>query len=376
MEQTAAYNAFRAANAPQDGAADLKPLVGVNATPAASIAASAPAPAAGVSALNAATAAPSGAVRSFCALSEVSAAMFASQSPAEPFVTASAPSNSANAGAVANWSSLRPLSEVDTILLDILQRLLYEVMEAVIDTDMLTEDGEQQTSPGDLQATGRRLGSRQPPDIGLDVGNYLKLTDTFIRRFIKFCKCVPEFAQLKQDDQIALLKGGVMEAIVMRGAIIYDASTRRWHFHCPWFSENQVRALSVDLVRQALSSFADSVAFLDTYMVFLDSLFELTQRNRLVMLLLFLVELFSSDRVGLSNKLQVSQAQEKYLNLLRHYLESQFEHSTVRRLFPDLLLKLVDARDVASGLNRIFVQVDWSNVEPLVGEMFARFTQR
>ena len=34
------------------------------------------------------------------------------------------------------------------------------------------------------------------------------MADTFIRRFIKFCKCLPEFADLVQTDQIALLKVG------------------------------------------------------------------------------------------------------------------------------------------------------------------------
>ena len=32
------------------------------------------------------------------------------------------------------------------------------------------------------------------------------MTDIFIRRLIKFAKCIPEFKELKQEDQINLLK--------------------------------------------------------------------------------------------------------------------------------------------------------------------------
>ena len=39
-----------------------------------------------------------------------------------------------------------------------------------------------------------------------DLQMFLRLADMFIRRFIKFCKCLPEFFALHQDDQIRLLK--------------------------------------------------------------------------------------------------------------------------------------------------------------------------
>ena len=39
-----------------------------------------------------------------------------------------------------------------------------------------------------------------------DLQTFLRLADMFIRRFIKFCKCLPEFSALHQDDQIRLLK--------------------------------------------------------------------------------------------------------------------------------------------------------------------------
>ena len=63
--------------------------------------------------------------------------------------------------------------------------------------------------------------------------------------------------------------------------------------------------------------------------------------------------------------------QDKYVGLLKRYLESLHEHAAVKALFPTLLLALCAARRLASRLVSIAAQVDWSNVEPLLSEMFS-----
>lgn len=114
---------------------------------------------------------------------------------------------------------VRPLTEADQVLLNMLQRLLYELMDAVPDAE-----GDSDSDPG---AAGSGLGSclgagsgpgpsgtcgqggpsgRAVPECEHSPAAFLRITDAFIRRFIKFCKILPEFAMLPQDDQIALLK--------------------------------------------------------------------------------------------------------------------------------------------------------------------------
>ena len=93
---------------------------------------------------------------------------------------------------------------------------------------------------------------------------------------------------------------------------------------------------------------------------------------RLACLLLFVVELFSPDRAGLSGscRAQVSLAQERYLILLKRYLEARCEHERARSLLPALLSALGDVRRLAEHLTRLAMRIDWSNVEPLLMEMF------
>ena len=93
---------------------------------------------------------------------------------------------------------------------------------------------------------------------------------------------------------------------------------------------------------------------------------------RLACLLLFLVELFSPDRAGLSGacRSQVSLAQERYLILLKRYLEARCEHECARSLLPSLLSALGDVRRLSEHLTRLAMRIDWSDVEPLLIEMF------
>lgn len=93
---------------------------------------------------------------------------------------------------------------------------------------------------------------------------------------------------------------------------------------------------------------------------------------RLACLLLFLVDLFSPDRAGLSGacRAQVSLAQERYLILLKRYLEARCDHERARSLLPALLSALGDVRRLSEHLTRLAMRIDWSNVEPLLMEMF------
>ena len=115
---------------------------------------------------------------------------------------------------------VRPLTEADQVLLNMLQRLLYELMDAVPDAEgdaddsdpgvgtgavggVLAGSGSGSAGPG---ASGGVQAARAVPECEQSPEAFLRITDAFIRRFIKFCKCLPEFAVLPQDDQIALLK--------------------------------------------------------------------------------------------------------------------------------------------------------------------------
>ncbi len=191
-----------------------------------------------------------------------------------------------------------------------------------------------------------------------------------------------------------------MECILLRGPIIFDVRRQYWLFHSPLGPVQHAFCVTVSSLSKALQGFLGGPEFLEHYLTLQSRIFALSAGNRLTCLLLFLVELFSPDRANLSSnstnaesgeghsssqltchsqhsptqsgsRQVISAAQDKYLSLLKRYLESTNEHADVKALFPSLLLTLCSARRLASQLTRIAQQIDWSNVEPLLSEMFS-----
>ena len=56
----------------------------------------------------------------------------------------------------------------------------------------------------------------------------INLTELAIKRIIKMSKQIYSFAQLCQEDQVALLKGGCIELMVLRSVMNYDTEKQTW----------------------------------------------------------------------------------------------------------------------------------------------------
>lgn len=58
--------------------------------------------------------------------------------------------------------------------------------------------------------------------------NVINLTAVCIRRLIKMAKKIGAFKNMCQEDQVALLKGGCTEIMLLRSAMHYDAKQHIW----------------------------------------------------------------------------------------------------------------------------------------------------
>ncbi|XP_071091081.1 vitamin D3 receptor-like isoform X1 [Haliotis cracherodii] len=188
------------------------------------------------------------------------------------------------------------------------------------------------------------------------------MTDIFIRRLIKFAKLIPEFRALAQEDQIHLLKGGIMEIFVLRSAMGFDKQQQMWKYK---MGTGTTSKLSPTIIKDTLGHemYTEHVKFVKSFHV-------LTGSNRIVMMLLFIIELFSSDRPNLKNKALVAKGQEKYSMWLQTYLESLYSVTEARSLYPKLLLKLLDVRNLGETSSQLASQLDVSKLEPLLVEVF------
>lgn len=57
----------------------------------------------------------------------------------------------------------------------------------------------------------------------------INLTAVVIRRLIKMAKKINAFKNMCQEDQVALLKGGCTEIMILRSAMNYDPKEQTWN---------------------------------------------------------------------------------------------------------------------------------------------------
>ncbi|ESO91090.1 hypothetical protein LOTGIDRAFT_122526, partial [Lottia gigantea] len=187
------------------------------------------------------------------------------------------------------------------------------------------------------------------------------LTDAFIRRLIKFGKVLPEFKELSQEDQIHILKGGIMEIFILRSAMSFDKNSEKWKYS----DTEGKKQMDPRVIATALSPDMYS-----SHMIFVTSLLELIKSDRYILLLLFVIELFSPDRQLVKNKESVTRSQEKYSNYLKVYLESIYPVRKAQTLYPKILMKLIEVRSLGEESAKLAANLDVTKVEPLGQEMF------
>nr|KAG5704067.1 hypothetical protein BaRGS_017571 [Batillaria attramentaria] len=192
------------------------------------------------------------------------------------------------------------------------------------------------------------------------------MTDIFIRRLIKFAKGIPEFKGLEQEDQIHLLKGGIMEMFVLRSAMGFDLKTGMWK-HKRQVGAGQITEGNLD-PRHMQHNLGNRM--FTGHMSFVSSIHQLTNSDRIVLMLLFVIDLMSSDRPNLNDKRLVSQGQEKFSMWLKAYLESVLTVGEARVLYPKLLMKLLDVRSLGEESSQLAASLDITKLEPLLVEVF------
>lgn len=107
----------------------------------------------------------------------------------------------------------------------------------------------------------------------------------------------------------------------------------------------------------------------DDHMRFIRSLASDLRADETILILLLLISLFSPDRESLTWKEFVSTEQEKYSTLLKEYLESIHPLPVARKLFPKLLMKLTDIRNLNEDHSQVLLKMRPEGIHPLMKEV-------
>ena len=156
-----------------------------------------------------------------------------------------------------------------------------------------------------------------------------------------------------------------MEIMVLRSAMGFDPQNLKWKFK----EQNKDAAehkLDPSIIKEQLGS-----TMYKDHVQFVSGLHNLTRSNRTVMTLMFVIEIFSPDRPNLANKEAVLKAQAKFTGWLQCFLESIMPPHEAQELYPKLLLKMMEVRNLGESSAKLASNLDISKLEPLLIEVFS-----
>ena len=191
--------------------------------------------------------------------------------------------------------------------------------------------------------------------------DFLNMADESVRRLVKMAKHLEFFQRLDQDDQITLLKGAVLEVLVLRSAKMFDSRGKSWSVQKDG-EQKSVSAMGLQLGDN------EDAHFMQQYQHFVMTLLTATMRDNVILMILMVMTLFSPDRGRLARKDMVVEAQEEYASILKEYCERRYPKEKL--MFARILQKLADIRDISETHSKMLLHYKSDDLVPLIVEIF------
>lgn len=218
----------------------------------------------------------------------------------------------------------------------------------------------------------------------------VNIAEVSVRRVVDMAKKLKAFKALSQTDQIGLLKGGSIELLILRSVISFDRENNRF---LDQYDKDSC-AMSPDQLRVGIEKpfhptstsgspiigpgtfgmagdlmESGSSALFDEHMRFVKSLAIDLKADETSLILLLMLSLFSPDRPQVQDKNYVSAEQDKYALLLQRYLESKYPTHIVKSIYPKLLMKLTDIRNLNEEHSQVLLKLNPEGIQPLMKEV-------
>lgn len=193
--------------------------------------------------------------------------------------------------------------------------------------------------------------------------NYSSLNDLVnnseiaVRRLIKFVKLLSDFKKLSQENQIAALKACVLYTLLLRSVNFYDVENDAWL--------TPTGNIPSSVLKQA-TGYHD---LHEAHTSYCRSLKAITQDDEYIMAILQVMLIFRPDGLNLQHRHQISDLQDKYFILLKHYLESSFSYMHAHIVLTNLLRKFNELQKIGDDHAKIILQLNPGQIEPLMLEV-------
>ncbi|XP_053681744.1 nuclear hormone receptor HR96 [Sabethes cyaneus] len=189
----------------------------------------------------------------------------------------------------------------------------------------------------------------------------INLTAIAIRRLIKMSKKISAFKNMCQEDQLALLKAGCTEMMILRSAMQYDCDRASWKIPHRQEEMSNIRA---DVLKLAKGNvYQEHERFIRTF----DKKWRSDEN---IILIMCAITLFTPDRPKTVHSDVIKLEQNSYYYLLRRYLESIYPGCEARSIFLKLMQKISELHRLNDEIISVYLDVNPAQVEPLLREIF------
>lgn len=178
-----------------------------------------------------------------------------------------------------------------------------------------------------------------------------------VRRLIKFIKQLEDFQQLSQEDQVGLLKTCVLSSIMLRSCCFYNIDRDSW------------MTASGEISTSILKSSTGYNELYELHTKFCRKVKELFKDDHILFSLVQVICIFNPECKDVRRKCTISNIQDKYIVLLKHYLEWEFSYTNARQMFAKVMSIIADIKDVTDAHNTIILQANPMEIEPLMLEV-------
>ena len=187
---------------------------------------------------------------------------------------------------------------------------------------------------------------------------YQTFASGYAKKVIKFVKCVNDFSQLDMDLKVNCLKESMGCCLVLVAAYDFDNSEK-----CFIVNDIKVR---VDNLKKAFAQHKDSTELLINHVLSMqNTLF----KDPCVMAMFTVILVFSPFWENLIQRRHLSNIQNKYLILLKHYLEANYSYGKGKEYFVFILQKLNSLRELKRQRQAVVAELR-DTLSPFAKEIF------
>ncbi len=178
-----------------------------------------------------------------------------------------------------------------------------------------------------------------------------------VLRIIKFAKRLEEFVRLPQECQIGILKGTWIHILLLRSVSLYDCERDVWV------------TPKGDIPTEILKNATGYIHLHDSHVNYCKSLKSLVGDDLIIVIILLVTVLFSPEGPHVNVREVISNIQDKYLLLLKHYLESKYSFIHAADMYPSLMSKMKELKELAESHGKYLLDINPREIEPIMLEI-------